>query len=576
MLYTGLFFFPRWKNTRTEATISWDVSGYYMYLPALFIYKDIRHCTFKDSILTKYYPTPDFQQAFIHEGSGNCVMKYTSGQAFLMSPWFFLGHAIALNSPAYEADGFSYPYQVCIGLGMLLYAFLGLFVLRKVLLVYFKDSTVAIALLALVAGSNYLNYATIDQAMTHGTLFMLYALLLWTTIQFYRHPAGRRALLPGAICGFATLIRPTEILSLLIPLLWGISTLPALRDRLAFFRQHPRYLLYAGVCFVLFVMIQPLYWKMVTGNWVVYSYQDQGFSWLHPHFYDYTFSYDSGWLRYSPMMILCFVGLVPFISQRKNVFAVVSFFLINYYVVIAWDVWQYGGRAMVQSYPILIFPLAALIEYAQEHRGAAFILYPVMLVFTYLNIWWTYNAHATGVQVANVSRAYYKATVGRWSATEEVTKLLDYPDRYKGDTQHTRVLYTNDFTTDTSASRLAEGIDGPSIFVDHMHTHAAAYSIPLPASGSRWFRASALFEARDKEWDTWRMPQFMIKARYKGKDIKVNGLRVHRLLDSRAPRYISMDMRLPDEPVDELVVTIANQESGQKTIIDNLKVVALD
>ncbi|MBK8444446.1 MAG: hypothetical protein IPL35_13975 [Sphingobacteriales bacterium] len=66
MFYIAFFFYPKWKQSRTEATLSWDVSGYYMYLPAIFIYKDLRHCAFGDDIIQKYYPSPAFEQAYLH------------------------------------------------------------------------------------------------------------------------------------------------------------------------------------------------------------------------------------------------------------------------------------------------------------------------------------------------------------------------------------------------------------------------------------------------------------------------------------------------------------------------------
>ena len=78
LLLTHFVYYPKWKKTLTEATLSWDVSGYYMYLPAAFIYKDLKKCAFKEDIMTTYTPTPNFQQAFIHEQSGNYVMKYSN------------------------------------------------------------------------------------------------------------------------------------------------------------------------------------------------------------------------------------------------------------------------------------------------------------------------------------------------------------------------------------------------------------------------------------------------------------------------------------------------------------------
>ena len=46
ILSTAFLFYPKWKKSNTEATLSWDVSGYYLYLPAIFIYKDIKKVSF--------------------------------------------------------------------------------------------------------------------------------------------------------------------------------------------------------------------------------------------------------------------------------------------------------------------------------------------------------------------------------------------------------------------------------------------------------------------------------------------------------------------------------------------------
>ncbi len=96
ILYAGVAYYPKWKQGGSEATLSWDVLGYYMYLPAVFIYGDIKKCGFKDSILAKYQPTPDFQQAFVHS-NGNYVMKYSSGQAVMMAPFFFCRPSCSRN-----------------------------------------------------------------------------------------------------------------------------------------------------------------------------------------------------------------------------------------------------------------------------------------------------------------------------------------------------------------------------------------------------------------------------------------------------------------------------------------------
>jgi hypothetical protein len=135
--YTGFFFYPRWQQPRTEAAISWDVSGYYWYLPSVFIYHDIKHQAFKDSIINKYHPADNFPQGMKLE-NGNYVMKYSSGMALMYLPFFLAAH-VSAGPLRYPADGFSKPYQFAIQFGGLLIAIIGLWYFRKLLLNYYSS-----------------------------------------------------------------------------------------------------------------------------------------------------------------------------------------------------------------------------------------------------------------------------------------------------------------------------------------------------------------------------------------------------------------------------------------------------
>ena len=87
-------YYPKWQMTKTEATISWDVSGYYFYLPALLIYKDLRKVEFRDSIVQQYEMSSGGYQAYDHE-SGNRVMKYSAGMSLQYLPFFAIAHSVA-------------------------------------------------------------------------------------------------------------------------------------------------------------------------------------------------------------------------------------------------------------------------------------------------------------------------------------------------------------------------------------------------------------------------------------------------------------------------------------------------
>jgi hypothetical protein len=108
-----------------------DAFGYYMYLPKLLIYKDLQ--------LNWLKPMDDKYGGLIggdvlyqagKEPNGNYVCTYFSGVALMELPFFLIAHNAA-KSLGFEADGFSPPYQYALVFGVLFYAFLGLFILRK-------------------------------------------------------------------------------------------------------------------------------------------------------------------------------------------------------------------------------------------------------------------------------------------------------------------------------------------------------------------------------------------------------------------------------------------------------------
>lgn len=450
VLYASFAFYPSWKCEKDDATISWDAAGYYWYLPSVFIYKDIKHQAFKDSIIHKYQGTPYFP-GFQSE-NGNYIIKYTAGMAIMYFPFFITAHILA--SPlGFPNDGFSAPYQFAVQFGGVLMALLGLWYFRKLLLRFYSDKVVAITLLLLVFGTNYLFYAAIGVGMSHCWLFTIYVFLLLNTCYFYERPSYKYAVRIGLLIGLATLIRPTEAISIFIPLLWGIENFSwaSIQQKFTFLRANTKKLALAAICISAVFSIQLIYWKYVSGHWLVYSYQDQGFSWRHPHIKQYPFNYSPGWLTYTPMLIFAFIGIIPFLQKGKNKIAVLTFFLLNYYIVCSWNLWQIGGRAMIQSYPILLFPFAALIEAMLDIKVLKWVLSPLLVLFVYFNLWLTYEEHAKGglYDASTMTKKYFWAIAGRFNVAEEKKKLMDTDELFKGKPRNLELLTLNDFEKDT-------------------------------------------------------------------------------------------------------------------------------
>lgn len=554
-------FCPRWERHGGESSLGWDVSGYYWYLPSVFIYHDLKKQSFADAVLQKYeFTGTNFQQGF-RLPNGNYVMKYAAGMAVMYTPFFAVAHAVAPFT-GYPADGFSKPYLVAISFGSLLMAFLGLWYLRKLLLRYYEDKVVAGVLLLLVIGTNYLNYTAIDGSLSHNWLFTIYVFILLSTDNFYRTYQAKYAILTGLLCGLATLTRPTEIISLLIPLLWQMERLSfsALKDRFLLLRKRWYAVVLTALAFAAIVFIQLLYWKYVSGNWLVYSYEDQGFSWLHPHVFDYALSYKSGWIIYTPMAILFFAGIIPFLRSGKNKLAILLFFAINFYIVSAWDIWWYagtGGRAMLQSYPVLVFLMAAFIQAVFRIKYLWILVLPVILVFAYVNIWFTVQAHGgQGLYDSEcMNKEYFWKVVGRWNVEENIFKLKDSPEVFEG-TPESLTMVAKDSTTECLGKDLQ---------------FSKKRGFTIKTSPGNWIRVSADFSIQQKEWNIWKMTMFFVSFRKGDQLVKENAMRVHRYLHDGDKKTLYLDIKVPEQPFDTLSVQFWNGDNDKPICINNLE-----
>ncbi len=579
MCYTSFFFYPRYKQLGTESVISYDVSGYYWYLPSMFIYHDLKHQSFKDNILSKYSPTADmeFLQGY-KLPNGNYVMKYAAGMAVMYLPFFAVAHAVAAPL-GYPADGFSLPYQLAIQVGGLLVGLLGLWYFRRLMLRFYEDRVVALVVLILILGTNYLNYSAIDAGMSHTWLFTIYVFILSNTILLHETFKVKYAVRVGLLIGLATLTRPTEVISCLIPVLWGMERISfaGITAQFKLLLSKSTLLFVAIVCAAAVISLQFIYWKYVSGKWIVYSYGDQHLYFRSPNILDYTFSYRSGWLLYTPMLLLAFAGLISFWLKGRNKVALTTFFLLNYYIVCAWSIWWYGGRAMVQSYPVLMFPVASLITAAFSRRLLLWALAPVILFFTYLNTWFLYQSHGGGLyDVECMSGPYYWRVVGRWNVPAESVLLKDGAELYDGTPGNIHVLWENNFDQDTSVHSSLPPIQGTKSLELNEHTpYTREYKFAYSGK-PQWIRAEADFRCKQSQYNTWKMAQLIVRA-YKGGAVqKGNMIRVHRMLSDGDTKRISLSMNTQGLTIDSIGVGFWNGGDNRPLLIDNVSVSSFD
>ena len=574
--YLGFSYYPKWEKPWSEATISWDVSGYYHYLPSIFIYHDIKQQNWMNDINAKYLPSPAYDQAFGHHNSGNKVNKYAIGQAVLFSPFFLIAHGYAKFTDSYPADGYSKPYQIAIWFGSLLFSILGLVLLRRILLNYFEDGIVTLTLIALGLGTHWMEYASITNGMNHTWLFTILCVLILSTIRFYKSADWTSVVGIGASLGMAVLTRPTEIVWVLIPLLWGVVIL---KDRIAFLLKYWIKCAVAVIISSIIIFIQLSYWKYVAGEWIVYSYGEQGFNFLHPKIWRGLMGVNIGWFMYTPLMLITMFGWYGLYKKHKPLFwptFITSVLAI--YITLSWSHFEGGGglgqRNLIQIYPLMAFPFATLILWFNQSKTGKWIWIAILAFNIYYSGWWIKQAHTGGFFVAGqMTTPFFYSVVGRPNPDKDLLKLLDTREYFKGTPQSLKMISQNDFETDTTFCSTAWPDGGKSTCLNADVQFYGPINLPVAADCGDWIRLEADFIVQTREWDVWKYAQWIIQFHQGEKAIKSNVIRIQRLIPvDQVSTHIYFDVQIPSEPYDRCSMSIWNGGSPQSMLMDNLKV----
>ncbi len=338
----------------------WDQAGYFAYLPAVFIYDGDFSFEFYDDLGFR-------SKEFTKEYRGTRINKYHTGPAVLLSPFYAIGHALAIKRGE-PLNGFSEPYKHLVTLGCLFYVTLGFFLLRRLLLRYFSDPITALTLLALAFGTNLLYYASHEGLMSHAYSFFLFAALLLSGVKYVEDRRKWALLITGFIAGLIAATRLPNGLVFLIPFLWGVQHWKDVGERFVRLGQDWPWAFGALILFLLGMSPQLAYAYAQTGHWLINAYEGEHFYFGQPLFGKILWSYRKGWLVYTPIMLFALVGFAWLKKYCAPAFYGVSIYLIlHLYLISCWGVWWYGGsfgmRTMVESYAILSLPLACFLHH---------------------------------------------------------------------------------------------------------------------------------------------------------------------------------------------------------------------
>ncbi len=364
-LFYGLFaialalaaFFPLVKE-RYVAHVFWsDAEGYYLYLPATVIYGGFDQVPVRTHDEFAHYP-----------GTNQYFTKYTCGVALMQAPFFLAGHAWA-SAGGESTTGYERPYINSIRIAGIFYLLLGMWCCGMALSrMGFSATAVMISLLSMLLGTNLLHYTMHQPGMSHIYSFALFGGLLYALPDFYRKPGVERTVFTALLLGLLVLIRPTNLIAVLLVVFYGVEDKASFIERVQFFRLHfGKLLLIPLIAFLLWIP-QFCYWHYISGHWLLYSYDKEGFIyWANPQIYNVLFAVKSGWLLFSPMVVIPIIGLL--VGAWRNVYEsriLLVMLLLSLYLFSSWWCWWFGGsfghRAFVDLYPLLTVPMAYITQ----------------------------------------------------------------------------------------------------------------------------------------------------------------------------------------------------------------------
>lgn len=420
-------------NSRFDRPINGDGKGYYAYLPAVFMYHDSQF-GFIEEVEQKYYPLDcsHFKDFLNEQPNGRVVNKTFPGLSILYAPFFFVAWLIAWLA-GFACDGYSLPFQMGIAIAHVVYLMLGLRALYVSLRSLGTGEKTALTLILMsVFGTNVWYYTVYDHSVGHVFSFFLCSFFIWNAITFFKLKLPFYLSVVLVILALMMSIRPTNAVMLLfLPFLARISVGNLMSDiRLYWNSLKTQWIIFPVGLVILSIL--PMLWYWQTGHFLVYSYGKESFDFAHPHFWEFLFSYQKGWLLWSPSMAV--MGLLIFSSYlKKDVFLLCYFllpFILIIYILSSWWCWTYGDgfgqRPMIEFIPLIVLVFGTSL--LSLTRRANLVVFLTVIPFMVLSLFQGFQIHEGIIRGGETDRETYWSHFFQWYTDTPSAKI---PKNYK-------------------------------------------------------------------------------------------------------------------------------------------------
>jgi tetratricopeptide (TPR) repeat protein len=367
-----------------------DDAAYYSYLRSAFFDHDIDFFNEKG-----YYHFDTITP------TGYSINYWSIGSAVLWSPFFLLGHAVALiyNFLGYQVsvDGYSFPYHVLTGIGSGLCVFLGLVLTFSLLKNYFSKNASLIATITLFLGTPLPYYTFIRQRMSHAGEFLVMTFFIYSWILYrskYKNMLG--SFLLGLSAGMLLTIRLNTGMFLLIPFLdFLVQAVGDFRKRnFGALKLMGRNMLVVLVTCMVVIVPQLVAWNTILGrSFPATSHVSFTLSNIFENITYVLVGRDWGVFITEPVWIFGLLGLA-FFTKRDKRMGILFYLSVGVSLVICagfLNEASFGHRFLLNCNIMLSFGVAALIDSIKMKKkvlvcsliSALFILWNYFLLVQY-------------------------------------------------------------------------------------------------------------------------------------------------------------------------------------------------
>lgn len=314
-----------------QRTVYGDGIFYYAWLHSVVVDHDVR-----------------FANEYAHFGvtqpktsSGVLGNKYSIGPALLWMPAYLPIHTVL------RGDGWSFPYQLAVGLTSALAALFGLVLLLRIL----KQSpgVMGLTILLIAGATNLLFYGSLDAVNSHALSFFAAA----TFVALLSSPSIEW-LAAGVMLGLLASIRLQDAVFIIL-------IFPYWRKI-----RWTRFL--GGFAFA--ILPQLAAWYVLYGSLTnPYLTGGEGFDLLHPHIVGVLFSPSNGLFLWTPIVA---VGLIGLAMKWRVYWSYIAVFFAELLIVSSWGTWWQGGsisgRMFVSTLPLIAVGLSSIVRLLYRKR----------------------------------------------------------------------------------------------------------------------------------------------------------------------------------------------------------------